>query len=701
MWVKSVLELLSPAGSPEGVVAAAQNGADAIYLGFDDFNARKNAKNFTREEFEKAVEYCRIRGIKTYLTLNTLASDNELVSVAQMAKDACRFGVDAIIVQDLGVMRALRQAVPEIPLHASTQMNIHNLEGVKMAAAMGFKRVVLARELSRRKLSYICRNSPIEIEVFAHGSLCMCYSGQCYMSAVIGRRSGNRGVCAQPCRLGYDANGHEVEYPLSLKDNCLIRHLADLESIGVTALKIEGRMKRPEYAAIVTGIYSKVAHKGKPPTQEDMRMLQKVFSRQGFTDGYYYDQLGPDMFGKREEDARADSAILATTRKNYLNGEFQRVPVRFVGTISSGKRVKIAAMDDRKNTSVVYGPIPEPAFHKELTSAMLQTQLHKTGGTPFLCVGVKGNVEPGLSLPLAAFNEMRRSLLADILEQRKPAPTRGEDEFVPSERVAGNTAPPILAVSVMRSDQLSTGMEELCPKIVYIPIMEFDFDSPILNSFLNNKNINVVAALPRVIHDNERKAVSEALLKAASYGVTDALVGNIGHILFARAHGMAARGDFGLNVYNSETLRVLCDLGLKSATLSFELRFAEIRDISKIIDTEIITYGRLPLMVMENCVIKNSAGVCTCGSFFSLTDKLGAVFPIVPDFGCRNILLNSKKLYTADKHHAKSAIGLWAERLSFTTENALECVSVMKRYMGLIEYEPTGYTRGLYYRGIE
>jgi len=244
-------------------------------------------------------------------------------------------------------------------------------------------------------------------------------------------------------------------------------------------------------------------------------------------------------------------------------------------------------------------------------------------------------------------------------------------------------------------------MEELCPDTVYVPLMELDFDSPVLKSFLENKSINLVTSLPRVIHDNERKKVSQMLVRAAEFGITDALVGNIGHILFARAHGMTVRGDFGLSVFNSEALCVLRDLGLKSATLSFELRLAEIRDLSMAIDTELIVYGRLPLMITENCIVKSSAGVCTCDSFFGLTDRQGAVFPVVPEFGCRSILLNSKKLYMADKRLATSSLGLWAERLSFTTENAHECVAVMKRYMGTMEYEPTGYTRGLYYRGVE
>jgi len=696
-----VLEILSPAGSPEGVIAAAQNGADAIYMGFGEFNARKNAKNFTFDEFGRALEYCRVRGVKTYLTLNTLATDNELPQVAERAKEASRLGIDAIIVQDLGVMSAVRQVVPDVPVHASTQMAVHNLEGAKMAAAVGLKRVVVARELSRKKLAYICKYAPIEIEVFVHGALCMCHSGQCYMSAVIGRRSGNRGLCAQPCRLSYSAVGHAPLYPLSLKDNCLVEYMDDLKAMGVTGVKIEGRMKRPEYSAIVTAIYAKAAHLGRTPSQEDMRVLKKAFSRQGFTSGYYANRLGADMFGIREDDQKTSAALFATTRKGYLNGEFQRVPVRFVGSIAEGKRSKLAAIDDRKNTAVVYGAIPEVAFHKEVTMATLQTQLHKTGGTPFYCAGVKGTVQRGLALSVSAFNEMRRSLLADLLEQRKPAPVRAEGEFAPGEDFSGYAGAPILTVSVMRADQLSLEMEALAPKILYIPATELDFESPMLQRFLENEEIRVVAALPRAIHDNQRKEIADILTRALTQGITEALVGNIGQIQFAMSHGMAVRGDFGLNVFNSETLYVLKNLGLKSATLSFELRLAEIRDMSKPINTEIITYGRLPLMITENCIVRNTTGACTCDSFSGLVDRQGALFPVVPEFGCRNVLLNSKKLFMADKSNVIGALGLWGERLSFTTENAVECVTVMRRYMGEGDYKPSGFTRGLYYRGVE
>jgi len=722
-WRNLVLEISSPAGSPEGVVAAVQNGADSVYLGFNEFNACTDADNFTFDELGRALEYCRVRGVKTYLTLNTIASDQELPVIAHQVKEANRYGIDAVIIQDLGVMQAVKQAIPEVPIFASTRMSVHNLEGVKMAAAMGFSRVTIARELSRKKIIHICRYSPIEIEIFVHGELCMGYSGQCYMSALLGKQSNNRGPCSEPCQLNYSTAGHIITYPLALKDNCLVRYLEDIDSIGVTSVKIEGRANRPEYTALVTGIYSRAIRGVKAPSQESIKMLQKSFSKQGFTDGFYTDRKNAKMLGVREEDKRSDTALFSSTRKSYLNGEFQRVPIRFVGSIKTGKPIKLAAADDKKNSSVVYGPIPEQAFHKEVTTAFLQTQLHKTSGTPFICLGVKGTVDPGLTIPMSAFNEMRREAFAEILEQRKPTIMRPEGNYrpdwLPAEDIlADENEPfiltsqnpqktkrpktplemPIITVSLTGVDQLSDELEELCPKILYIPVTEFDYESQKLQKLLKNKDITVAVSLPRIIHDNEKKRIAGMLNRAKKLGINTALAGNIGHIQFARKHGMAVRGDFGFNVYNSETLYVLQKLGLLSATLSFELPFSEIRGLSKPIDTEVITYGRLPFMISESCIVRNSTDACTCDSFSGLIDDQGAIIPVEPDHGCRNIVYNSKKLFMADKRRTVSSLGIWAERLSFTTENAIECVTILKRYMGLNDFKPPGFTRGLYFK---
>ena len=305
-----MLELLSPAGSREAVTAAVQSGAGAVYLGFGDYNARRNAKNFTPEQFAETVEYCHVRGVKVYLTLNTLLSDAELPGAAEQVRFASDAGADAVLVQDLGVLDLVRRTAPDLPIHASTQMSVMNLDGVKRAADLGCTRAVLARELSRDQIGYICAHSPIEIEVFGHGAQCMCYSGQCFFSSVIGTRSGNRGLCAQPCRMRYSFPGGEPSNPLSLKDVSMARHLAQLEAAGVHTLKIEGRMKRPEYTALVTKIYKSALRERREPTAAELEQLRTVFSREGFTDGYLLGQKGPQMFGTRQEESGREARAL-------------------------------------------------------------------------------------------------------------------------------------------------------------------------------------------------------------------------------------------------------------------------------------------------------------------------------------------------------------------------------------------------------
>ena len=277
------MELLAPAGSMEALRAAVCNGADAVYLGADTFNARINARNFSAADLQEAVVYCHVRGVKVHLTLNTLVLDREMPRAAELIRLAASCGVDAFIVQDLGVVSLCRQLAPDVPIHASTQMSIHSLEGVMEAAALGCSRVVLARELPAEEIAHICKRSPVEIEVFVHGALCMCYSGQCYLSSVIGRRSGNRGRCAQPCRLPYGVNAPAKKaYPLSLKDSCLAGRLEEMGAMGVSCVKLEGRMKRPEYVAVITSVYRRLLDEKRRPTREEQRQLELAFSRSGW-----------------------------------------------------------------------------------------------------------------------------------------------------------------------------------------------------------------------------------------------------------------------------------------------------------------------------------------------------------------------------------------------------------------------------------
>ena len=694
------MELLAPAGSMEALRAAVCNGADAVYLGADTFNARMNARNFSAADLQEAVVYCHVRGVKVHLTLNTLVLDREMPRAAELIRMAASCGVDAFIVQDLGMVSLCRQLAPDVPIHASTQMSIHSLEGVLEAAALGCSRVVLARELPAEEIAHICKKSPVEIEVFVHGALCMCYSGQCYLSSVIGRRSGNRGQCAQPCRLPYGYGRFEsTRYPLSLKDNCLAGELDELRRMGVASIKIEGRMKRPEYVAIVTRAYRTVLNGGKL-TQADLQELETAFSRQGFTDGYFKGQTGSDMFGRRQESA--DTAdLFASARATYEQGETQRIGVRFYAMIHRGQPARLAVEDPDGNLCRTYGPVPEQAVYRSLTAQDLEQQLKKTGGTPYLCTSVRSSLDPDLMLPASAINAMRRDVIAELTAKRGRAEKPHLNAYDEPPRYDGISGEPQLTVAVRTADQITSRMLSMKPTVLYVPLSEL-VEHPELRQRVGVET-QLAAILPRVIWSGELVPIARQLRTVYDMGVRQVLAGNLGQLHIARAAGFAVRGDFGLNIVNSRAMRYLREQGLDSQLLSFELTLPQIRDISKAVPAEVLIYGRLPLMLMENCVIKNRTGTCTCQTgTVRLVDRVGEEFPIVKDPGtCRNVLLNGKKLYLLDKKDAFRGMGLWALRLQFTTENPSEIDKVLMDYQGRAVFDAGIYTRGLYSRGVE
>ena len=694
-----MIELLSPAGSPEAVIAAVQNGADAIYMGLGNFNARRGAKNFTDEEFERSMRYCRIRGCKVYVTLNTLVNDREIAQAVESARLASQLGADGIIIQDLGLAYAIRQALPDIPLHASTQMSIHNLAGVEAAAEMGMTRAVLARELSLEQIKFITQHASIETEVFVHGALCFCQSGQCYMSALIGRRSGNRGMCAQPCRMQYSLGGRMDDYPMSLKDNCLVDRLRELEDAGVACLKIEGRMKRPEYTAIVTKIYSKALKEHRQPSDEEMETLEKAFSRQGFTQGYFNGDK-KDMFGRREEPDKDTEKLFTLARKGYSEGELRRVPVHFYTVAEKGMPVKAIAFDDDGNRAAAMGGVPEKARGQGLTATYITEQMFKTGGTPYNCVENRAQADPGLYLPASEINDLRRRLVSELSEQRAKPPRRRVGKLPEKPKGKLPTGDPAMIFQVLTEEQLSPELAALKPQYLYVPLTLMTEKLDLLRPFAEQGTIPV-AVLPRVIADNEAAAVYDMLSRMFDQGVNEALVGNLGHAMLAKKAGMKLRGDFGLNTFNALSMEVIRQAGFISATASFELRLSQIRDMIKPLDTELIIYGRIPLMVSDQCIIRHSAGRCNCQTPGQMADRMGSVFPVVKEFGCRNVIYNAHKLYLADKAEDVYAAGAWGLRMMFTTEGMRECVEVAKGYMGLSDYKPNVLTRGLYYRGVD
>ena len=697
------MELLAPAGSPEALTAAVQAGADAVYLGFGPLNARRNAKNFTQEELEAAVAYCHLRGVKVYLTLNTLLTHRELPLAAETGALAAQLGIDAVLVQDLGVARLLRETCPDLPLHASTQMTVHNLDGILACAELGMARVVLSRELSAQAIAHLCARSPVEIEVFGHGALCMCYSGQCFLSAVVGRRSGNRGLCAQPCRLAYQWPGdRHPSHPLSLKDLSLAGQLGRLAEMGVACLKIEGRMKRPEYVAVVTGIYAAALREGREPTPQERAQLEAAFSRQGFTQGYFRDQKGPEMFGTRPEGAKDPADLFEKTKQFYTRGEHRPVPVTFSVQAKQAQPVSLTVRDPDGHTVTVQGEVPQAARTRETTLDQLAGQLAKTGGTVYTVTQTQGEVDAGLALPVSATNALRRQALAALDAARTQAPHSRVLPFQPPETVPGPKQAPALTLSFHRWEQLSRESLDQGPALVYLPCQQAAAHAEELAQWVREyPGVAFGVVLPRIVWDRELPQLKQELAAARRAGVTQALLGHIGQLALAKEVDLTPRADYGLGLTNDLGSQELARLGFASATASFELRLAQVRDLSKVLPTELIVYGRLPLMITENCIVKNRGQGCHCQDRpQSLRDRKGEVFPVEKAWGCRSEVFNSQVLWLADKTQWKTA-GLSYARLAFLEESAQQCAQVMRAYRTGEGAAPAAFTRGLYYRGVE
>ena len=642
--------------------------------------------------------YCHLFGVKVYVTVNTSVKNDEFAKAVDTLLAAYRANVDGIIVTDLALIAFCGKLGGNLDVVASTQLNCQDKYGAEFLQSLGATTVVCARECTLDDIRAIA-STGVKVECFIHGALCVCQSGQCLFSSVVGGNSGNRGLCAQPCRLQYSLGGRMDDHPLSLKDNCLVEQIRRLEEAGVASLKIEGRMKRPEYTGIVTGVYAKALREQRNPEKEEMELLEKTFSRQGFTQGYFIgDKL--DMFGVREEPDKDAEKIFSNARKQYAEGELRRVPVHFYTVLEKGEHIKAIAFDDEGHKAIATGPVPERAKRQGLTEQYLTEQMFKTGGTPYNCVENKAKAEPGLYLPASEINELRRKLIAQLsAEREKSAPRRTMKLPAPPANVPA-ISDPVRIYQVRTAEQLTPELAALKPDYIYFPALELAENFDPLRPFIEN-GVRPVAVLPRIITDDQSREVYTALEKLFDLGVNEALAGNLGHVFMARQAGMKVRGDFGLNAFNSYTLGVLKDAGFLSATASFELRLTQIKAMAKPLDTELIIYGRLPLMVSDQCIIRHSAGRCACQTPGQLADRMGSVFPVVKEFGCRNVIYNAHKLYLADKRDDLYALGLWGLRMLFTTESPRECVEVAKGYLGITDYKPNVLTRGLYYRGVD
>lgn len=678
-------EILAPAGSFEAAVAAVNSGADAIYLGQKRFSARANAQNFGDQQLEQIVRLCHDSGVKVYQAVNTVVFDREFSDLERCISTAARLGIDALIVQDLGVAAAIRQWAPGLRLHASTQMSIYSAEGAAFAKRMGFSRVVLARELSLEEIAEISRCVDIELEVFVHGALCMCVSGQCYLSAMLGSRSANRGGCAQPCRLPFSVSGAN-RCDLSLKDLSAISQLDQLEALGVSSFKIEGRMKRPEYVgAAVAAVRQRLS--GELP---DMERLRSVFSRDGFTDGYLTQKRDRLMFGVRtKSDVTAAQGVLRQIAAEYRH-PYHRVPLKMQLELQAKLPAKLVAWDCDGHKAEATGPVPEPAQHVAIDRDRAWSFLSKLGQTPYYLANLDFHSDAPLSLSAAVLNELRRSVCEDIRQQRERPVSKPfqSKELVFPQGKHRNT--PLLRARFSSFGQICweyIGHLEL----LYLPMDEIRKHTAELDSVRDR----VVVELPRIRFQEQKVPIQ--LKQLVDLGFRHLLVQTVADIELGQKLGMQLHGGFSLNVINSASAQVLEGQEVKDLILSPELRLKEAVRLKTKMPIGIISYGALPLMIFRNCPVKAQKGCSACAKQGSLTDRKGMVFPIVCN-GQTAEMLNSRPIVLADRQ--EDLQGLDFALLYFTKESREKCAEEFERWMRQCPAAQQ-FTRGLYYRGIE
>ena len=682
-------ELLAPAGDLERLRYAINYGADAVYCALPEFGMRSAPTNFTPEQLSEGVIYAHARGRKVYLTMNTLPTNEEADRLPQAIKDAAAAGVDAFIVADLGVLDACKTFAPDIDVHMSTQTGITNWAAARAAYNMGAKRVVLARELSLPEVEHITRHCGIETECFVHGALCMCVSGQCYMSAFLGGRSGNRGSCAGPCRLPFEANALPEGKPgrlhhLSLKDNSVIDKLDKLQAIGVASAKIEGRLRTPEYvAAAVSACLA-----GREGRAYDRDLLKNAFSRSGFTSGYLDGKIDGTMFGVRSEaDAELTRKTLPALRELYRR-ERSRVPVEMKIEIEEGGEK--LTVTDGTNKAFAYGDAePQPARTDPTES--LSRSLSKTGGTPFSAEKIDVEMDGGpWFVPGSAVNELRREALDALLKKRetlRPWPVN-EVELPP---LPLRTLPPHRTLRA-RFERWEQVPEQALSGVEYLilPIAQAD-------RVPREWREKTLLELPRVMFGALEEDTARRIAATQDAGFAGYEVSNIAHLRLCR--GLPMTGGFGLNVTNNLAAQYYADLGLRSVLILPEVKDSDISTIAptregKPVPTGVITYGHMPLMVTRACPLQNIHDCAHCDKTGVLTDRKAKKFPVRCGLGVRTIY-NPVPIYMGDK---PGALTVDYGVAYFTLESREETAKILEMIRTHAPFEGD-FTRGLYFKG--
>ena len=688
----SKIEILAPVGNEEMLRAAVFSGADAVYLGFSGFNARTSANNFDADTLKDAVRFCHARGVAVHVALNTTVYGGELPALEAAIRAVAASGADAVICQDLAVATLIGRIAPQLPRHGSTQMSVHSLQGALELKELGFTRVVLARELSLPEVEHITKHCGIETECFVHGALCMCVSGQCYMSAFLGGRSGNRGSCAGPCRLPFEANSLPEGKPgrlhhLSLKDNSVIDQLDRLQALGVASAKIEGRLRTPEYvAAAVSACLA-----GREGRAYDRDLLKNAFSRSGFTSGYLDGKIDGTMFGVRSEaDAEQTKKTLPMLRELYRR-ERSRVPVRMKLEIEEGGE-KLTVMDADGNKAFAYGDAePQPARTDPTES--LHRSLAKTGGTPFAASAEDITVEMDGGpwfVPGSAVNELRREALDALLKKRevlRPWPTT--DEHVPALPLRTLPSRRTLRARFENWEQVP---ERALDGIEYLilPIAQAD-------RVPREWRAKTLLELPRVMFGKLEEDTARRIAATQDAGFAGYEVSNIAHLRLCR--GLPMSGSFGLNITNQLAAQFYADNGLGSMLILPEVKDSDISTIAPTHDgrpvpTGVLVYGHMPLMVTRACPLQNIHDCAHCDKTGVLTDRKAKKFPVRCGLGVRTIY-NPVPIYMGDK---PGALTVDYGVAYFTLESREEAAQILDMIRTHAPFEGD-FTRGLYFKG--
>lgn len=688
----SKIEILAPVGNEEMLRAAVFSGADAVYLGFSGFNARTSANNFNADTLKDAVAFCHARGVAVHVALNTTVYGGELPALEQAIRAVAASGADAVICQDLAVATLIGKIAPQLPRHGSTQMSVHSLQGALELKELGFTRVVLARELSMPEVEHITKHCGIETECFVHGALCMCVSGQCYMSAFLGGRSGNRGSCAGPCRLPFEANTLPEGKPgrlhhLSLKDNSVIDKLDKLQALGVASAKIEGRLRTPEYvAAAVSACLA-----GREGRAYDRDLLKNAFSRSGFTSGYLDGKIDGTMFGVRSEaDAEQTKKTLPMLRELYRR-ERSRVPVKMKLEIEEGGE-KLTVTDADGSKAFAYGDAePQPARTDPTES--LHRSLAKTGGTPFAVEDQDITVEMDGGpwfIPGGAVNELRREALDALLKKRevlRPWPTT--DEHVPALPLRTLPSRRTLRARFENWEQVP---ERALDGIEYLilPIAQAD-------RVPREWRAKTLLELPRVMFGKLEEDTARRIAATQDTGFAGYEVSNIAHLRLCR--GLLMSGSFGLNITNQLAAQFYADNGLGSMLILPEVKDSDISTIApthngRPVPTGVLVYGHMPLMITRACPLQNIHDCAHCDKTGVLTDRKAKKFPVRCGLGVRTIY-NPVPIYMGDK---PGALTVDYGVAYFTLESREEAAKILEMIRTHAPFEGD-FTRGLYFKG--